>query len=987
MRPMKLELKGFTSYRERTEIDFRRFDLFAITGQTGAGKTSLLDAMTYALYGKTSRLNRAGKDLISQGASAMSVSLHFRAGRDEYRVSRAINSSTVTHWPTANPWSTATTTVRLEKLEQGKWHSVTGSAGEIGQRVERIIGLDFDAFTKSVILPQGKFDQFLRGSRKEQRETLNDLLDGEVYQRMVQSANGKKSVAAELASAKQAELDPAATGEAKAEYDRELAVLAAEEERAADTVAGLQQALPHALTLREKRRARQAAGVELRATRTSMAEAEAARRNSLRERDCRHAVVEALKREITLLQYDGESHVRLARTEEKAIQRDQRVEELALQQRKRSIEETKLEASEKAVRSAENSLARVAARLAETEELRRSAKAAFSELTARHGSADAAEQAADELDRSRSADGEIPKLQEALACLEARAAASPAEGEAARRAVAEAETEREGALARYEYWRARDRAAGLRHDLKPGEPCPVCEQTVQSPPTPPDARELARARGRWDAAETALEKRRDGLAAWRAEADALPGRIDLERRKCELLRSAGESAAGRASRILGMPANGGAAGREDDRRRKTIVRPTSGAAGREDDRRRKTIVRPTSGAAGLLRVLSERIRTAESAALEAQSSYERALEDERRASQALQDGQHDRKLILSQIANIDDQAVSLRKEIARLEEDLPGAQPLPQIAARVRVLDDARQKCAALEASLSGRQNELKQAEESAVRCAKDVEALQNAEIKCATAIEELDLEIGREAEQVRGLLGSLKLKAPDSQDEAAQIASVRVAAQKDLEAAQARVQRCRFANQSIDEKIARNQRLGEEIARYQAEEALYRDLAIWLNAGNFQQYLMNSAFERLAHEGSRHLKELSNGRYTFAYNASEFQAIDKWNGDEARSVNTLSGGESFLASLSLALALAESIAELNPASGAVALESLFLDEGFSTLDAESQSRVADALQVLQGGTRLIGVITHVQALADQMPAKIEIERTLSGSRVRQVKG
>ena len=65
MRPMKLELEGFTSFRERTKIDFCCFDLFAITGQTGAGKTSLLDAMTYALYGKTSRLNKEGKNLTS----------------------------------------------------------------------------------------------------------------------------------------------------------------------------------------------------------------------------------------------------------------------------------------------------------------------------------------------------------------------------------------------------------------------------------------------------------------------------------------------------------------------------------------------------------------------------------------------------------------------------------------------------------------------------------------------------------------------------------------------------------------------------------------------------------------------------------------------------------------------------------------------------------------------------------------------------------
>ena len=184
----------------------------------------------------------------------MSVLLHFRVGRDEYRISRAINGFTAA--------------ARLEKQERGKWHSVSGSAGEIGQRVERIIGLDFDAFTKSVILPQGKFDRFLRGSRKEQRETLNDLLDMHVYQRMVQSANGRKNLAGELVIAKQAEMDPAATGEAKAECERELGVLAAEEERATDAVDRLQQALPHALILREKRNARQAVERDFEGART-----------------------------------------------------------------------------------------------------------------------------------------------------------------------------------------------------------------------------------------------------------------------------------------------------------------------------------------------------------------------------------------------------------------------------------------------------------------------------------------------------------------------------------------------------------------------------------------------------------------------------------------------------------------------------------------------------------------------------------------------
>jgi exonuclease SbcC len=806
MRPTKLELQGFTSFRERCEIDFGSFDLFAITGQTGAGKTSLLDAMTYALYGKTSRLNKAGKDLISQGAASMSVSLCFRAGTDDYRVCRAIHGSTVT--------------ARLERLERGRWRSVSGNVGEIGQLVERVIGLDFDAFTKSVILPQGRFDQFLRGSRKEQRETLNDLLQMQVYQRMVQSANTEKDIAAKLTAAKQAELDPAATDEAKAEYERELAGLSADEECAADALGRLHQALPHALMLREKRRARQASEQDLKVSETRMAGAEAAAANARRELANRQGAVEALCREIAALEYDGESHVRLARIEQKAIQRQTLVGDLAHQQRKRCAEESKLAASQAAVKSAEESRAGAVARLGKTEESRKSASTAFSDLRSRHGSADTVQHAAGELDKSRSGEGEIRKQREALAALEARATASLVEYEAAIRAVAEAETEVESARGRYEHWLARDRVADLRHDLRVGDPCPVCEQTVHSAPTPLCARELVMARDRCGVAEAALQRRRDVLAALLAETAVLPGRIDLARGKCELMESAVGSAVERASRILGKPAD--------------------------------------KDAAGLLRALSERIRAAESDALETQSGYERALTVERNASQALEDARHNWKLISSQIGNIDDRTIALRQDIDRLQEDLAGAPPLEEVATCLSALNNARQRSAGLEASMSQRRDELKQAEESAIRCAKDVEALQNIQVKCAAQIEELELEIGRLAAQV-GRIGGVE--ARDSQDEAGRIESARAAGQKDLETVQARVQRLRFAIQATDEKIVRNQRLREEIAWCKAREAMYRDLGTWLNASNFQQYLMNSAFELLAHKGSSHLRELSDGR------------------------------------------------------------------------------------------------------------------------------
>ena len=87
MRPIRLDLQGFTSFREHSEVNFEKLDLFAITGPTGAGKSSLLDAITYALYGRTSRLGKSGKELISQGAPSLQLTFEFKAGTETYQVS------------------------------------------------------------------------------------------------------------------------------------------------------------------------------------------------------------------------------------------------------------------------------------------------------------------------------------------------------------------------------------------------------------------------------------------------------------------------------------------------------------------------------------------------------------------------------------------------------------------------------------------------------------------------------------------------------------------------------------------------------------------------------------------------------------------------------------------------------------------------------------------------------------------------------------
>lgn len=179
MRPIRLTLEGFISFRERTEIDFSELDLFAIVGQTGSGKTALLDAITWALFGQTSRLGKTAADLISHGANKVVVHLGFAAGEKRYRVARTAKR-------------TGSPQIRFEKQESDSWRPMpeTGAA-EINEAVCRIVGLDFKAFTRSVILPQGKFDAFLRGDHKERREILKSLLGLEVYDRMREIAGEK----------------------------------------------------------------------------------------------------------------------------------------------------------------------------------------------------------------------------------------------------------------------------------------------------------------------------------------------------------------------------------------------------------------------------------------------------------------------------------------------------------------------------------------------------------------------------------------------------------------------------------------------------------------------------------------------------------------------------------------------------------------------------------------------------------------------------
>ena len=175
---------------------------------------------------------------------------------------------------------------------------------------------------------------------------------------------------------------------------------------------------------------------------------------------------------------------------------------------------------------------------------------------------------------------------------------------------------------------------------------------------------------------------------------------------------------------------------------------------------------------------------------------------------------------------------------------------------------------------------------------------------------------------------------------------------------------------------------LAEKAKRAQTDADVATALANHLRANGFEQWLMVGALTELVDGANELLGQLSGGGYSLHSDGSgTFSIVDHRNADEMRSVSTLSGGETFLVSLALALSLAETLA----AKGGSGLDAIILDEGFGTLDDESLDIVASVLEELTGRGLMVGVITHVKELAARAPMRYEVVREPAGARVKVV--
>jgi DNA repair protein SbcC/Rad50 len=801
LRPLRLELEGFTSFKERLVLDFEGLDLFAITGPTGAGKSSLIDALVFALYGQVPRVGREYKQLVSHGAERLSVGLDFEVGGKRYRVARTVRVS-------GNPQ------VVLEQRADSGFEPLAGRVKEIEAAIEKIVGLDYDAFTRSVVLPQGQFDAFLKGEPKERRKILVALLNLGVYEDMQQIANRRATdarreagfIANQLASDFQDVVPDALEAARKA-----LAEARSRHDHAEKTLAKVTEALAVAQGVVTARRElegieRDLAGERDRATRAAATLAEAATR-----REALAAEQAAVGSRLEAVRFDASRH--------------------------------------QAVLAAKPRAEQLAELVPRGERLEKSlAKQATAGLAARV--------------RLAEAEGAVPALEQRLEEALARVEQARAEREALHR---------------------RHAAVDLRRHLEPGELCPVCEQTVRTLP-PASAPALGEADD--------VVRKAEALGA-EARTSLDQGRLARERLWGEVARFEAQSAQIESQR-------------EDLRREGGAVAEALETLG----------VKP--------------LERADPKALLARLSRELLdLEKERQERERLE------------------------AEVRRLET-------------AARQLEAAVAAAAGLREAAASRVKDL----ESRSRSARDVLA---AAAKALAGLLKLD----------RLSSAPVNDRGGDGRDEAALLEAHREEIRKESTEAAAEIARLEATASRLERDLARSLELQDRKKTLEAQTALANTLAQHLRADQLLAFIQEEALRQLAEDGSRRLEALSLGRYSLVVDDQEFAVVDHWNADSHRSVKTLSGGETFLASLALALALAEGLAGLaSEGRAGDPLESLFLDEGFGTLDPETLAQVVQALDALHGGRRMVGVVTHIPELAAQLPARVEVSRGEGTARV-----
>lgn len=1047
------------AFRDAETLDFTAQDIFVLTGPTGSGKSSILDAMSFALYGETPRMgSRDLKKLIYQDvenpAQKAQVVLAFRHQGQDYRITRQITHQAhrVELDSRANP--------------ESEWEPyLTGSVSEIKKFIPELLGLSFKAFCRVLVLPQGGFDQFLKqDNASERRALLMNLAQLGVYERIQQAADERRKaggtrlsyikgelqgIGAISANALLAQEEELSAVEAQNALDRETLTALEAELKAAEQLWEALQEEAELLTAREAHRQASTAmkareqqvqvGEQLLALRPQLNYLE----KSLQKRQQLEVIHQALARDAELLATQGQA-LALTRAElaeaaqalpqwQAALARHQgllptveryenlRRQHTELTERLQQYQQQHAQAQQKAAQAtaaqaeiAENQQQlqqRIAAIQVSEEDLEALAELGH-QLKTLHEHLQPALTVAQQDFKAWKHD-----LQHhAQAAEQAEQAYQQAQQNTlqARKALEQAqqalETARQEAV-----------ALSVRQHLNEGGDCPVCTQSVSAQLygylKHHDTEALTHQQ-RTQALQANLQACTQALS--RCEAQEQQAFRDVSQRQSQWQNHQAQEQSLRERRQKAY-----AAARDLTltlREQLQVEQLPALEQVRADYRTQRQVLRQRKA---LEETLQTQERKFQAQGLEL-ARAEAALQEKEAAMTQLQEQLTVQKQRYQQTLSTLQEVLGAEPTTAEpmtaelAEESASDAESGTEIDYGQRCQTRIAQYTCSIEAHQSRERDFLQQ--EQAWQKQESMAEVRRQEN--ARQLEQLDADIAqaraelREAQERLGYadLKALRADVPDVETlqtwktELETHRSQAIFLAQGLERVQQQIagqtltleilegQRQRYVQlkNEVDQrrteaavlrerlKLAREQQarsvsLQEELDLLSAQQALYERIYHDLSSRHLPDFLAKRILERVMAEGSQELEQLSNGRYCFELDENEeLVVLDAWNAQEPRSVKTLSGGESFLASLALALALNHYLSQ------GIQLDSLFIDEGFGTLDAESLEMAASVVEKLQLSGKCVGIITHIPELAERFEARIEVIKSETGARLQQ---
>ncbi|GGS53662.1 SMC family ATPase [Streptomyces parvus] len=1010
MRLHRLSITAFGPFGTTQEVDFDALSsagLFLLHGPTGAGKTSVLDAVCFALYGAVPGARQSpGASLRSDHAPVdlpTEIQLELTVGGRRLEVTRSPAQPRPKKRGDGFTVEKAQSRLRGYDPERG-WHALSKSHQEIGEELTQLIGMSRDQFCQVVLLPQGDFARFLRSDAEARGKLLGRLFDtsrfAAVEERLAELRRGAeaKVTAADERILALAQRIAQAAGPAGAE----ATPIAARPGEPGLAEAVLEWAAIARSTARER----------LDIAHRVVAWAEG------RQREARHAL-DAVRELARLQQRYEETRRRSAALEERRPEHDRCQEELdRARKADRVAPALELrEEAERAHRRASDALGRARVhlppdladagpdQLAELERRFRQELGGLESARRAEARSTGIDEERDRLERESRADDATVRdtevwlagwdtvhagLRESIAT--AQEAATHAEQlagllaparrrlEAARRRdtlAAELRTAREElagarerALAAHETWlglrerRLRDIAAELAAGLVDGAPCTVCGSAEHPAP--------------------ATEG--DGHVDRATEEAALAAHRDAEETRT------------RAEQALGLVrerhATADAEARDEQARDAEAGDPAVPDPGPSVDELRDAVDRLTAEHAE-----AHRLAAGTHAAREALDAAEREhagrLELRQEAERRAAARTSRREALDREQAALYDELTAVRGESGSV------AAYADRLTRRVELLADAADAVRAEQDAAQRRKEADDRLSDAAFRAGFDTPEAAAATLLDASA--QRDLQHRIDAWQAEAAAVADRRAERDAREAAEQPAARPSAAQSEFETAEWLLREASSALAAADERCDELTRLSrqaaEEVRRLgpvrQEYERIARlaGLAAGTSADNerkmrLEAYVLAARLEQVAAAATARLQRMSSGRYTLVHSDARtggrraglgLHVVDAWTGSE-RDTATLSGGETFFASLALALGLADVVTE---EAGGVRLDTLFIDEGFGSLDDQTLDEVLDVLDSLRERDRSVGIVSHVADLRRRIPARLEVVKERQGSSVR----